>query len=191
MLTILGSSLIIVFYGMSFGNVKSWEWLYSVTISLVQDMIVAQPLKIFLIAVLVAARREFSPKTDSQQLKSMHKMAECSEMSSSSNGDRSSRDEDEFYPSAWRLKKKRAAALRSKSLDSVTKELVCYIIFAIIVIYITASFSDNGSFYQHQNLKKIFLSEDGSDEMDTEFSQVILLLKSLFASLYSAYILKD
>ena len=44
--TILASSVVVVIYGMVFGNSKSLEWLTAVIIGFVQDIIVIQPLKV-------------------------------------------------------------------------------------------------------------------------------------------------
>ena len=44
--TILASSVVVVIYGMVFGNSKSLEWLTAVIIGFVQDIIVIQPIKV-------------------------------------------------------------------------------------------------------------------------------------------------
>ena len=45
-LTILGCSFLLVSYGMSFGNNKSLQWLSSITFSLLQDILLIQPIKV-------------------------------------------------------------------------------------------------------------------------------------------------
>ena len=54
MITIFTCSLTLIFYGMSFGNTTSWEWLVTILISLFKDILVMQPLKILLISLLTS-----------------------------------------------------------------------------------------------------------------------------------------
>ena len=44
---ILASAFLVVWYGMTFGNRKSLDWLASVTICIFQDIILVQPLKVY------------------------------------------------------------------------------------------------------------------------------------------------
>ena len=53
-LVILACSIIIVFYGMQFGNVKSLQWLATITFSLVQDVLLLQPARVMLVALFFA-----------------------------------------------------------------------------------------------------------------------------------------
>ena len=53
-LAIVGCSLVIVLYGMQFGNNTSLEWLGTVTLTAVEDFFVFQPAQVFLIALFFA-----------------------------------------------------------------------------------------------------------------------------------------
>ena len=53
-LSILGSGFVTILYSMAWGKEKSNKWLLSVIISLVQDIFVFQPLKIFAVAILLS-----------------------------------------------------------------------------------------------------------------------------------------
>ena len=45
-LTILGCGFLLVWYGMAFGNNKTLQWLSSISLSLVQDVLLIQPIKV-------------------------------------------------------------------------------------------------------------------------------------------------
>ena len=51
---IFGCSVIIVLYGMQFGNRTSLDWLATVTLSVVQDFLLFQPAQILLVALIFA-----------------------------------------------------------------------------------------------------------------------------------------
>ena len=42
----VGSGVVLILYGMRFGNAKSLQWLLSATISFIQDVLITQPLKV-------------------------------------------------------------------------------------------------------------------------------------------------
>ncbi len=44
--SIIASSVVVIIYGMVFANSKSWEWISSITISLVSDILIIQPIKV-------------------------------------------------------------------------------------------------------------------------------------------------
>lgn len=44
-----GSATVVVLYGIQFKNVKSLQWLFSSCVSLVQDVLITQPLKVQLL----------------------------------------------------------------------------------------------------------------------------------------------
>ncbi len=45
--SIVASSVVVIMYGMVFGNSKAWEWLSSITLSFVSDILVIQPIKVW------------------------------------------------------------------------------------------------------------------------------------------------
>ena len=44
--TIVASAVVVIMYGMVFGNSKSLEWLTAIIIGFLQDIIVIQPIKV-------------------------------------------------------------------------------------------------------------------------------------------------
>lgn len=68
------ATVFVVFYGITFGPDKSAKWLMSMTISLVQDVLISQPIKIFLLASIFALlikdpnKAESEPITDANKL---------------------------------------------------------------------------------------------------------------------------
>ena len=54
-LVIIGCSMVIVLYGMQFGNKTSLEWLATVSLTAVEDFFLFQPLQVLVIALLFAS----------------------------------------------------------------------------------------------------------------------------------------
>ena len=52
--TILTCSVVLVLYGIAFGNQKSWLWFITTIMSLFKDIILTQPIKILLISLLAS-----------------------------------------------------------------------------------------------------------------------------------------
>ena len=53
-LTILTCSAILILYGMAFGNRTSWLWLLTIILSLIKDIFLMQPLKIFVMSLVMS-----------------------------------------------------------------------------------------------------------------------------------------
>lgn len=70
----LASAVFVIFYGISYGEDKSAQWLMSMTISFIQDVLISQPIKVFLLASIFALlikdpnKAESDPLTDANKL---------------------------------------------------------------------------------------------------------------------------
>lgn len=70
----LASAVFVIFYGISYGEEKSARWLMSMTISFIQDVLISQPIKVFLLASIFALlikdpnKAESDPLTDANKL---------------------------------------------------------------------------------------------------------------------------
>ena len=53
-ITILACSIVLILYGMAFGNKTSWLWLITILLSLIKDIFLMQPLKIFVMSLLTS-----------------------------------------------------------------------------------------------------------------------------------------
>ena len=53
-ITILACSIVLILYGMAFGNKTSWLWLITIFLSLIKDIFLMQPLKIFVMSLLTS-----------------------------------------------------------------------------------------------------------------------------------------
>ena len=53
-ITILACSIVLILYGMAFGNKTSWLWLITIFLSLIKDVFLMQPLKIFVMSLLTS-----------------------------------------------------------------------------------------------------------------------------------------
>ena len=53
-ITIIACSIVLILYGMAFGNKTSWLWLITIIVSLVKDIFLMQPLKIFVMSLVTS-----------------------------------------------------------------------------------------------------------------------------------------
>jgi len=69
----------VFFYGMTFGAPKSAKWLMSMTISLVQDVLISQPIKIFILASIFALLIKDPNKAESEPITDANKLGQDEE----------------------------------------------------------------------------------------------------------------
>lgn len=69
------STVFVVFYGITFGEDKTAKWVMSMTISLVQDVLVSQPIKIFILASMFALLIKDPNKAESDPITDANKLA--------------------------------------------------------------------------------------------------------------------
>uniref|UniRef100_A0A7M5V1G8 Polycystic kidney disease protein 1-like 2 n=2 Tax=Clytia hemisphaerica TaxID=252671 RepID=A0A7M5V1G8_9CNID len=163
-LIILGCAFMVVWYGMAFGNAKSLEWLGSVTIGLLQDILLMQPLKVFVMALVVAL---FIKKLEKQEMERMEKELDnvkswfknplevADDSIRTSIFDRANTDHL-LPPDKENLSVMRQYAYKQRKMKAIVKEIMYYLIYAVVITLLGYSLRDYNAFYQTRNLETLF-----------------------------------
>ncbi|XP_065681237.1 uncharacterized protein LOC105847748 isoform X2 [Hydra vulgaris] len=157
--SIFGCGVIVIFYGMGFGNKKSLNWLSSVTIGFVQDIFFIQPIKIFILSVFVALIIK-KIEEDTSQVEQQGKMLAQDESWLHKPKDETTIFEQvniEFKPpDSSTLAIMREKGIKNMKMFSILQELVFYIFFAVLVFFIGFMTRENFAFYQTRNVEELF-----------------------------------
>ena len=174
---LFGSAFIVWSYGVQFGNEKTTKWLTSLLTSFFSSILLIQPIKVFLIAIIIS---------------SIFKSIDL---------DGDDADEDELRPTLasdeeWihskprRRKSKHSGApdicdqetidkMREKRLNEIQmwriiREIVSYGFFLYILIILSFDNRDPNSFYLRANLEAAFIKEGDltNNKMDLDFTKV-------------------
>uniref|UniRef100_A0A7M5WZ65 Uncharacterized protein n=1 Tax=Clytia hemisphaerica TaxID=252671 RepID=A0A7M5WZ65_9CNID len=158
-LVILGCGFMVVWYGMAFGNKRSLEWLTSVTIGLVQDILLVQPLKVLVIAVFVAlVVRKLDDEEKSEVEKQARLLARDEEWlhPASSNADLTAIGVQcqACAPSDRELAYARDERIKEIKMKAITRELGFYVFFCFVVYVLGMSTRDTTAFHQTINMRE-------------------------------------
>lgn len=159
-LVILGCGFMVVWYGMAFGNAKSLDWLASISISLVQDVLLLQPMKVFVMALFIAlvvkkldeeekSEIEKQVKTLAQNEKWLHKLTK--ETSLFDRVDTTSLEP----PDAGTLQSMRSLRLKEAKMYAISRELVLYLVFTIVVFLIGFLTRDHFAYHQTRDIEEL------------------------------------
>ncbi|XP_065639762.1 uncharacterized protein LOC100197148 isoform X3 [Hydra vulgaris] len=150
--TILGLGYVILLYGMAFGNKKSLDWLASISLGLIHDIILLQPMKIFLFSILAALASKSIVTKEKFVLYMQGKKLACDEnwLHSSKNEEAITERIDEIRvpPPIPLIESMKAAHLTELKMQSITWELLMYFLFSIVVFYL--GYVSRGSYPYHQ-----------------------------------------
>nr|XP_047124646.1 uncharacterized protein LOC100213839 isoform X5 [Hydra vulgaris] len=179
-IAILSCSCVVLLFGMSFGNKKSLDWLISVILSMVHDVFVMQPMKIFIIAIITAlAIKKIDDKqkyfADDQAkilahnenwLHNFHKRLSIFERV----------ELDISPPDKHLIESIKESRMHKLRLYSLVRELLFYLIFALLVFYLAYASHGNYSFTQTNNIESLFNLR--SDSSSTKQHLVLKQLRS-------------
>jgi len=157
--TILASSVVVVIYGMVFGNSKSLEWLTAVIIGFVQDIIVIQPIKIFIIAVIFAAVVKSVQDDESTIEEHGKKLAEDEEwlhIHADTTLGRSVDTSTLRPPDGVKLDAMRELRFKERKMYAIVREVLLYSLFVLITLSISYSLREETGFWQTNGLEKLF-----------------------------------
>ncbi|XP_047143816.1 uncharacterized protein LOC101238025 isoform X2 [Hydra vulgaris] len=171
-------SFIVFLYGTEFGNAKSLTWLSSVTIDFVKDIFVIEPMKIFVLAVIVALvvkkvnedtiEVENEGKVLAHDEVWLHKMKHESENLKKENLKSQPLD-------SMTLNKMRELGLKHKKINALIIELTMYTLYATLVFFIGYKTREGIAFFQTRNVGELFnlqLRPGVSYNESTVFNQI-------------------
>ena len=193
-LTTITCSVMLVLYGMGFGNATSWEWLTTIFLSLFKDVFALQPIKIFVVSLvtsLVWKKVNFRDENDLQK-KSREQAVNkalirkevagkdflgsiegCSLESlnlSANEQVESKKVATPTPPKKTDLETSRRASLKRVKLRKLAKELFIHIVFIVLAFQTPIS-----SFHETQSPKAAYvLSGNVDNGRDMVYEQVII-----------------
>ncbi|XP_047139597.1 polycystin-1-like protein 2 isoform X2 [Hydra vulgaris] len=158
--TILGLGYVILLYGMAFGNKKSLDWLTSISLGLVHDIILLQPMKIFLFSILAALASKSIVSKEKFVLYMQGKKLACDEnwLHSSKNEQAIIERIDEIRvpPPMSLIKSMKAAHSTELKMQSITWELLMYFLFSLVVFYLGYISRESCAYYQTRDVEELF-----------------------------------
>ncbi|XP_065671429.1 uncharacterized protein LOC100203937 isoform X14 [Hydra vulgaris] len=158
--TILGLGYVILLYGMSFGNKKSLDWLASICLGLIHDIIVMQPIKIFVFSILAAFISKAIISKDRYMLYIRGKMLACNEnwLHSTKNEEAILKRIDNNWvpPPSSLIESMKAAHSKELKMQTITWELLVYILFSIVVFYLGYISRGSYAYYQTHDVEELF-----------------------------------
>ncbi|XP_066910530.1 polycystin family receptor for egg jelly-like isoform X2 [Clytia hemisphaerica] len=172
LIVIFGCAFIVVWYGISFGNKTSLDWLASVSIGLVQDILVIQPLKVFFVALFVAL---IVKKLDDEERSEIEKHVKTLAKNETwLHTSLEERDKTTIFdridtetaepPNKEKLDRMRAARLKEIKMNAISREILLYLFFTCIVFILGFMTRDYRSFYQTRDLEELMLLKTRTDE---------------------------
>ncbi|XP_071550540.1 polycystin-1-like [Panulirus ornatus] len=167
---IVASCFFLLMYGIMFGNSKATKWVTSLIISFFSSVLFIQPLKIFLMAMLMSAIFKSSnlDEDDVDEDEEDPKLEQ--DQSWLHAGTRHNRTLQHHRVDEETLKKLREARLKEKKMWAVMKEIFAYTFFLWIFLILSYGNRDPNAYYLQMNLKNSFIHEGALD--GTDFTKV-------------------
>ncbi|XP_065672469.1 polycystin-1-like protein 2 isoform X9 [Hydra vulgaris] len=158
--TILGFGYVILLYGMAFGNKKSFDWLASISLGLIHDIILLQPMKIFLLSILAALASKSIVSKEKFVLYMQGKKLACDENWLHSNKNEETIieriDEIRMPPPMSLIESMKAARLTELKMQSIAWELLMYFLFSTVVFYLGYISRGSYPYYQTRDVEELF-----------------------------------
>ncbi|XP_065660223.1 uncharacterized protein LOC101236989 isoform X5 [Hydra vulgaris] len=157
--SIFGCGVVVLLIGIGFGNNKSLNWLSSVLIGFIQNILFIQPIKIFFLAIFVALVAK-NIDEETCELEKQGKMLAHDESWLYRPKDESTIFEriniDLQPPDSSLIAKMREKGFKNMKMYAITQELVLYTFYAILVFFIGYMTRENVAFYQTRNVEELF-----------------------------------
>lgn len=156
------SAAFTIFYSLTFGEAKSQRWVSSMMISFWQDVIISQPLKVMIFAVLFALIVKDPDKALIDEGKQTTELGKDEEWIHDPYGDQ--RDGSDFKksgdipkpPGVEQLHLARQRRQKEKQMKAVLHEMFLYLAFIIVMCVVAYGSRDNQTYAVTKTLKDLF-----------------------------------
>ncbi|XP_065671371.1 uncharacterized protein LOC100214107 isoform X13 [Hydra vulgaris] len=151
--------VIIVLYGMKFGNATSLNWLASVTIDFTKEILLVEPIKIFILAIFVAAVVKKVNEEESEFENFGKKLAHDEHWLYKLKNEPTIYDLEsiKLQPlDSLTLKKMKELRFKKLKMVDLTLEIFIYAFYAALVFFIGYSTNENVAYYQNRNIEELF-----------------------------------
>ncbi|XP_065660247.1 uncharacterized protein LOC100199090 isoform X7 [Hydra vulgaris] len=156
---ILVSGAYVLLMGMQFGNTKSLNWLASITIDLVKEIFLTDPIKIFILAIFVAAVYKKVNEEECEVEKQGIMLAQDESWLYKPKDEPTIFDQEciEIQPlDSNKLIEMRELRFKQLKMHAVITEICFYIFYAVLVMFIGYTTRETIFFHQTNNLEQLF-----------------------------------
>ena len=143
-LSVTTSGTFVIMYGMQFGAEKSVEWLSSMAVSFLQDVLLTQPIKVFILATLFALLIKDPKKAEDDSYADINALAKDEEWLHTDITDLAPEIQKTMKkiisdkpPEEAKLEIARQLRLKEKQMSSTIQEISWYIIFLLVLLTIS------------------------------------------------------
>ena len=137
------SASFVIMYGMEFGREKSAQWLSSITISFIQDVLFIQPIKVFVMATLFALLIKDPKKAEQESFTDANALANDEEWLQKNTEDLDAETQQTLKqlindkpPDEAKLEIARKLRMKERQMESIIREIAWYVIFLLVLLTI-------------------------------------------------------
>ena len=134
----------VIMYGMQFGPEKSAQWLMSMSISFLQDVLLMQPVKVFALATLFAILVKDPKKAEQNSYTEANALANDEEWLHKNTEDMDAETQQELKqlindkpPDEAKLEIARKLRMKEKQMKSIIREIIWYVIYLLVLLTIS------------------------------------------------------
>ena len=138
------SASFVIMYGMEFGSEKSAQWLLSMSISFLQDVLFIQPMKVFILATLFALLVKDPKKAEEDSFTDANALANDEEWPNKNTEDLDPEKQkmvkqliNDKPPDEAKLEMARKLRMKEKQMMSIIREILWYVIFLLVLLTIS------------------------------------------------------
>ncbi|XP_065653607.1 location of vulva defective 1-like [Hydra vulgaris] len=157
---ILACGFIVLMYGIEFGNQKSINWLACVTIDFFKGILVLEPLKIFVVVIIsILVLKKFNDEKEKSEVEKQGKILAFDESWLHKPKAESSIDSNciTMQPLDYStVKKMREQRIKYQKMHTIVTEIILYIFYACLVLFIGYCSHDVLTCYQTRNVQELF-----------------------------------
>ncbi|KAK3717356.1 hypothetical protein QZH41_011584, partial [Actinostola sp. cb2023] len=163
-LSSVAAAVFVLAFGVTFGADKSAKWLLSMTISLVQDVLISQPIKIFILASVFALLIKDPNKAESDPITDANMLSTDEEWLHKNVKDLSDDEKKDFKklimdrpPDEAKLEIARQLRFKEKQMKSIIREIVWYMIFLLVILTISYGNRDPDTYRITKYMNDLFV----------------------------------
>ncbi|EDV28218.1 uncharacterized protein TRIADDRAFT_53596 [Trichoplax adhaerens] len=148
-----------LFYGLSFGSELCLQWLASLTISILQSILILQPIKVVVVAFIFAliVRRPDLGVDINKMEDNMDDTMSTAINVKDIHPDAQRYTSSKFLPlEVSKVNAARSLRLKQRKMQSIFREILGYVVFLTVTILICYGNRDSNAYYQTKSLNDIF-----------------------------------
>nr|XP_006815503.1 PREDICTED: polycystic kidney disease protein 1-like 2-like [Saccoglossus kowalevskii] len=159
LLSSTASAFFTILYSMEWGNDKSVHWLVSFITSFFQSLFVIQPIKVVLLALVLAIvyKTPDSPHEANLNVELLEDIKVLQKASDKKETEHVNIDQHSFMPpDPKKLEEARRERMKERRMCALAKDIVIYCLFLLIIYIIAYSNRDYSSHYYHKSIDDTF-----------------------------------